>query len=244
MSSPPPKNCVYIPSHLIQYFLVNPATLSIDTSHILAATTADELLQIIKSVKPRIHVPAPDNQNHEFLKKLFTEMAANEIVNLHIPHPDGEKFIRATLRIHDTLPEDSLTIYKATDKIDGTRHNRFKIYVLSKLRAGSFLELSDSISDFLDDYKYLTNDEIDEIRTAIEEVEDRSTDCKTRLQDTHKIVQASKLALRQSDLERNERKKITARLDGAYAVLKQREEALTLSLKNAAYLEALVEHHE
>lgn len=244
MSQLPPKECVYIPLHLAKYFLIDADTGRIDTSHILTATTPNELLQIIQAIRPHIYVQASDHKNHQFLKHLFTEMAASEIINLRILNPDGKPYLRASLRYPDSLPEDTPVIYSAADKIDGDRLRTFKIHVLSDLRAGRYLDLSDSVSTFLEKYTYLSEHELTELENAKEDLEERRAEDLSRVQEIHLIIQSSNLELRQSNLDGSDRNIIQHRVDGAHAVLKQREEILSNTLRDVAHLGALIEHHK
>lgn len=241
--STPPQTCIYIPTHLIHHFRINPDTHEIDTSYILNTTTAKELCEIITAVRPRIHLAAPADEDHEFVKKVFKAMVASELVHLGILETSGTQYIRAPFRYPLDEPEDSLTTYTAADVIDGDRQREFKVHCIFHLRGGRYRIAGDFVSKFVGKYTYLNQDELNEIKIAKGELEEHSADNLTQLQATHKIIQACKLQLRQFNLSRRDREVIQAQADGAQAMIEDQEQVLGLSVRDVGFLSALLEYH-
>lgn len=238
------ESCVFLPSYVLQF--IDEKYPKFNPDAFLSSATPERLLEIILAFYPHFTFTQKAKDDRELLRKMFIEMVAPRFSNIVIPaQSDTRLYFQAPLlRFPSCLAQEPPKTIDSSSDVDPERTTMFNIYGLSNLNAGLYRHASQSLSTFIERYKFLNEDEVSAIGRAQDLSEDNLNDSVSNLKEGYQSIERLQLHLAQSNISSDKRSELENQLKSAIAVLRCRQKLFDETVQNVAFLSALYDYHE
>ncbi|EGG07072.1 uncharacterized protein MELLADRAFT_85982 [Melampsora larici-populina 98AG31] len=171
-------------------------------------------------------------------------MVAPRLSNLVSSFNCEKSYVQALFEAPIYIPSQSTRWVNSSADIDTKRIGDFEAYVLQNFKNGNYRLAAEELnSHFLQNYKFLKKEEIDEISHVENEAVEVLQETLHLVRDSHELIESIQFRLRQPQLSRTEREDFEEQLKSANTSLKARQEIFNTMVQNVGFITAFIKHH-
>ncbi|EGG08156.1 uncharacterized protein MELLADRAFT_84928 [Melampsora larici-populina 98AG31] len=239
----PIQSRIFLPDYLLQY-VVEGITPRIDPDLFLSEAATTEILETILAFYPHFRFTAHVQEDRDLLQRMFISMVAPRLSNIIIPTQRDTNYIQAPLRTLICEPPESTKTVDSSADIDINRMEMFNNFALAYLKNGQYRLAAENLNRFIDSYKFLNQEEINEIVDAQTVAEEALHDSSCYLQDCHRSIEGIQLLLRQRNLSPTEREALEERQKTTITALRSNQRLFSSCIQDFGFIAALAEYHK
>lgn len=237
------QSYVFLPNYILDY-VVGDDNPRIDPDLFITKANPSQIVEVILSFYPHLQFTENARHNHELLLKIFIEMVAPRLSNLVSSFNNEKSYVQALFKAPIYIPSQSTRWVNSSADIDTKQIGDFEAYGLLNFKSGNYRFAAEQLNlNFLQKYKFLKKEEIDEIMHVQTEANEALHETLHLVRDSHKLIESIQRRLRQPKLSRTEREDFEDQLQSANISLKSRQEMMNTTAKDVGFINAFIKHH-